>query len=147
MADLSEEEIVAGLEVEEDLPPADVACPYKGLAAFEADDAEWRELDLRCRITISRFRRDRAVWDRLEQILRSLGEARAWCAGCASGEEPHSLVLAGRMGWGMKGLEKLIRDHGAQEYVLFSGYVPDEALPRLMAEVLPRHRNCLRKRD
>jgi WD40 repeat protein/class 3 adenylate cyclase len=25
----------------EDLPPADVPCPYKGLAAFEADDAEY----------------------------------------------------------------------------------------------------------
>jgi hypothetical protein len=33
-------EPVAG-EADEELPPADVPCPYKGLAAFEADDAEY----------------------------------------------------------------------------------------------------------
>jgi WD40 repeat protein/class 3 adenylate cyclase len=33
--------VVADMEVEEDHPPADVACPYKGLAAFEAEDNEF----------------------------------------------------------------------------------------------------------
>ena len=36
------------------------------LAAYrhrlEADEGEWDELDARCRVTISRFLRDRAVW-------------------------------------------------------------------------------------
>lgn len=44
---------------------------------------------------------------------------------------PHSLVLAGQMGWGMKQLTPLIRRHDAGEYVLFTGYVPEDALPLL----------------
>jgi WD40 repeat protein len=32
---------VAAVEGEEELPPADVLCPYKGLAAFEPEDAEF----------------------------------------------------------------------------------------------------------
>ncbi|MCW8132908.1 MAG: glycosyltransferase family 4 protein [Planctomycetota bacterium] len=44
---------------------------------------------------------------------------------------PHALVIAGRMGWGMEKLERLIREHNAREYILFTGYVPEEALPLL----------------
>jgi len=67
---------------------------------------EWAVLDSFCRIPISRFLRDRAVFDRLgEDILPVLAEqashhgadrVRAWSAGCASGEEPYSLVLLWR---------------------------------------------------
>jgi chemotaxis protein methyltransferase CheR len=64
---------------------------------------EWPELDAFCRITISRFYRDRAVFDHLgESVLPALAAAavargepglRCWSAGCGSGEEPYSLAL------------------------------------------------------
>jgi chemotaxis protein methyltransferase CheR len=49
-----------------------------------------------CRVTISRFWRDRAVFETLrDEVLPELGpNVSAWSAGCASGEEPYSLVLA-----------------------------------------------------
>lgn len=60
--------------------------------------AEWEVLDGLCRIPISRFLRDRGVWDALaQQVLPDLasrgGALRAWSAGCASGEEPYSLAI------------------------------------------------------
>ncbi len=64
---------------------------------------EWAQLDALCRITISRFYRDRAVFDTLAgQVLPALTEAarqrgdrllRVWSAGCGSGEEPYTLAL------------------------------------------------------
>lgn len=64
---------------------------------------EWQVLDGLCRITISRFWRDSAVFEalgaRLLPELASLAlargdaELRAWSVGCASGEEPWSLAL------------------------------------------------------
>ncbi|KPJ79217.1 MAG: chemotaxis protein CheR [Gemmatimonas sp. SG8_23] len=66
--------------------------------------AEWGTLDACCRITISRFYRDRAVFDTIrDPILPALARIarqrddrtiRCWSAGCASGEEPYSLSLA-----------------------------------------------------
>ena len=81
-----------------------------GLADFAAyrnyirsAPAEWDVLQSLCYITISRFWRDRAVFDRLAaEIVPQLSDAaasrgdkilRAWSAGCASGEEPYSLKL------------------------------------------------------
>lgn len=63
---------------------------------LDANDEEWVELDRCCRVTISRFWRDRAVFETLRDVvLPALGPAvRAWSVGCASGEEPYSLVLA-----------------------------------------------------
>ena len=64
---------------------------------------EWRRLDGFCRISISRFCRDRGVFDTLAHtVLPELGRRaaargdalRAWSLGCASGEEPYSLLLA-----------------------------------------------------
>lgn len=78
---------------------------YKAL--IETDPEERARLDGMCRIPISRFYRDRAVYDALARdVLPTLAdEARAagaatvrcWSAGCASGEEPYSL----RIGWSM----------------------------------------------
>jgi chemotaxis protein methyltransferase CheR len=87
-----------------DLGLADAGAYRERLAA---DPAERRVLDGLCRITISRFYRDRAVFDRLgDQVLPKLatlarrrGEAtlRCWSAGCASGEEPYTLAIVFRL--------------------------------------------------
>jgi chemotaxis protein methyltransferase CheR len=63
---------------------------------LESHAEEWSRLDGLCRITISRFWRDPAVFESLrDDVLPSLGPTvKAWSAGCASGEEPYSVVLA-----------------------------------------------------
>jgi chemotaxis protein methyltransferase CheR len=63
-------------------------------------------LDGFCRIPISRFYRDRGVFDHIaRKILPDLAasaaargerEIRCWCAGCASGEEAYTLVMLWR---------------------------------------------------
>jgi chemotaxis protein methyltransferase CheR len=70
-------------------------------AYLESTPQEWIALDGLCRIPISRFYRDRALFDALRStlLLRLAGQAlgrgavalRAWSAGCASGEEPYTL--------------------------------------------------------
>lgn len=80
---------------------ADVAA-YRAL--LEARPDEWRVLDELCRVTISRFARDQAVWaelaadvlPRLARDARRAGRAsvRAWSAGCGAGEEPFTLAIA-----------------------------------------------------
>ena len=61
---------------------------------LESHDDEWTTLGSLCRVTISRFYRDRGVFDGLRaRVLPLLVEAasargddrvRCWCAGCAS---------------------------------------------------------------
>ena len=70
---------------------------------LDHNESEWSILDVQCRITISRFYRDRDMWEYLSQnVLPELiqktinkGETtiRAWSAGCAAGEEAYSLAL------------------------------------------------------
>lgn len=70
---------------------------------LEEHSDEWSYLDTLCRIPISRFYRDRGVFDALrDQVLPSLAKhalrlpdptIRCWSAGCASGEEAYSLRL------------------------------------------------------
>ena len=73
-------------------------------AAYLADRPdEWARFDAFCRIPISRFYRDRAVFRVLgAQVFLTLAqrvadegekEVRVWSAGCASGEEPYSLRI------------------------------------------------------
>ncbi|HWB14001.1 MAG TPA: CheR family methyltransferase [Pirellulales bacterium] len=70
---------------------------------IETHAEEWDLLDTFCRISISRFYRDRGVFDCLrDSILPELAAqalargdkfVRCWSAGCASGEEVYSLKL------------------------------------------------------
>jgi len=71
-------------------------------ARLEADPAEWRAFDECCHITISRFFRDRGVFEVLRRRVlphiaaraqREGRAARVWSAGCASGEEPYTLKI------------------------------------------------------
>ena len=64
---------------------------------------EWSMLDSFCRISISRFYRDKAVFrhlgDRVVPTLAAMTldrndrQLRCWCIGCASGEEPYTLAI------------------------------------------------------
>ena len=70
---------------------------------LETHPEEWTVLDSLCWISISRFYRDKAVFQFLEQeVLPSLARQaltqedrvlRCWSIGCAGGEEPYSLSL------------------------------------------------------
>lgn len=77
------------------------------LAAYRAylaqHTAERAVLDRCCRITITRFCRDRGIFhalehDALPELIararaRGATRLRAWCAGCGAGEEPYSLAI------------------------------------------------------
>lgn len=70
---------------------------------LETHPAEWLVLDSCCWISISRFYRDKHVFQFLEhEVLPALARSilvrdervlRCWSLGCASGEEPYSLSL------------------------------------------------------
>ena len=72
-------------------------------AYLETHPEEWRRLDALCWIPISRFYRDRRVFDHLGSVVlpelaeeaaaRGEKELRCWSAGCASGEEPYTVSL------------------------------------------------------
>jgi chemotaxis protein methyltransferase CheR len=78
-----------------------------GLSAYrvylDTRGDEWAVLDGFCRIPISRFYRDRAVFQYLEEeVLPELGalaahrgetELNCWSIGCAAGEEPYTLAI------------------------------------------------------
>jgi chemotaxis protein methyltransferase CheR len=64
---------------------------------------EWKTLESLCWIHISRFYRDRSVFQHLEReilpqlaqgaIARGENELHSWSAGCAGGEEPYTLAI------------------------------------------------------
>lgn len=70
---------------------------------LESTRDEWQQLDALCHVTISRFYRDRGLFEFLERsVLPELARdaaaraanIEAWSAGCASGEEPYTLALS-----------------------------------------------------
>ncbi len=126
---------------------ADVAA-YQ--AYLEGSPDEWRCLDALCRITISRFYRDRAVFDGLADVVlptlaqaavaRGERELRCWSAGCASGEEPYSLSVLwlGRVQARFPLLHLHIRASDADAYLLDrarAGQYPSSALRELPADL------------
>jgi len=74
-----------------------------------AHPEEWPILDQCCLVTISRFYRDRGVFDRLfRDVLPEMARlsldaeekmVSCWSAGCASGEEAYTLVIGWEMLW------------------------------------------------
>lgn len=64
---------------------------------------EWQIVDSFCYVSISRFYRDKQVFDTLtteilpdivhKLISRGENSLRCWCAGCCSGEEPYTLKI------------------------------------------------------
>ncbi len=71
-------------------------------ATLERDPAEWAQFEVMCRIPISRFHRDRAVFEflrreilpeRARDAASTLRPVRVWSAGCASGEEPYTIAI------------------------------------------------------
>jgi chemotaxis protein methyltransferase CheR len=74
---------------------------------LEANEGEWKVLDAMSRITISRFYRDRGVFDALRTrvlpavastaVDRGADRLRCWSAGCGSGEEPYTLQIIWRL--------------------------------------------------
>lgn len=70
---------------------------------LERNPDEWPELDVLTDVTISRFYRDRAVFDFVRSDVfpvlidraREAGRStiRAWSTGCANGEEPYTLTI------------------------------------------------------
>ncbi len=81
-----------------ELTDVDAYCQY---LLTHAD--EWRILDHSCRVTVSRFYRDKVVLEHVRtEVLPELAGAavadgdttlRGWSAGCAMGEEAYSLIL------------------------------------------------------
>jgi chemotaxis protein methyltransferase CheR len=69
--------------------------------------AEWEALEHLSRVTISRFGRDRGVFEALSNVVlprlarmalrEGSGIVSAWSAGCASGEEPYGLQAFWRL--------------------------------------------------
>jgi chemotaxis protein methyltransferase CheR len=70
---------------------------------LESNAREWAVLDRACRIPVSRFYRDRAVFEFLGRVVlpdlaaallgRGETELRCWSVGCAAGEEPYTLAI------------------------------------------------------
>jgi chemotaxis protein methyltransferase CheR len=80
------------------LPDIDAYTVY-----LESHPDEWMSLDELCRISISRFYRDKRFFEELGRnalpkliqlaLRRGDSELRCWSVGCASGEEPYSLNI------------------------------------------------------
>lgn len=67
-------------------------------AYLEEHSEEWEMLDRLCDVTISKFFRDRKLWDDILYRLigeRAPGPVSVWSAGCCNGEEAFSVSVIG----------------------------------------------------
>ena len=70
---------------------------------LDGNEKEWDFLDTCCRISISRFYRDRGLYDTISNKLvpiisdkaseNSWDKIKVWSVGCASGEEPYTVKI------------------------------------------------------
>jgi chemotaxis protein methyltransferase CheR len=96
----------AGVDVSRRMHELGLVDPSVYRSRLEHDPVEWHALERLCLIPISRFYRDRGIFDTLERdVLPMLAQAAAeridapfecWSAGCASGEEPYTLAMLWR---------------------------------------------------
>lgn len=117
----------------------DLADPDAYRAHLESHADEWAVLDSLCTASVSRFQRDRAVFEALAaDVLPRLAEAaeaagrhtlRCWSAGCASGEEPYSLAIL----WSLE----LARAHPALRLCILATDVDAALLSRAERGVYP----------
>jgi len=73
---------------------------------LSAHPDEWARIEAMCRMPISRFYRDRDVFEAMAATVfpeaaacaarAGVGAVRCWSAGCASGEEPYTMLLVWR---------------------------------------------------
>jgi chemotaxis protein methyltransferase CheR len=135
-------------------------------ACLEEHPAEWETLGSFCRIPVSRFYRDRRVFEHLAaDVLPALaGSALAagrdqlacWSAGCASGEEPYTLSILWQLRLGERfpqlGLRLVATDIDAQlleraRRGCYRASSVKELPPDLAAKAFTRHGEELRVRD
>jgi chemotaxis protein methyltransferase CheR len=79
---------------------------------LETHPDEWPTLDALCWISISRFYRDKAVFQFLQQdvlpqltqmaVARGESAMRCWSIGCAAGEEPYTLAILWKLGLALR---------------------------------------------
>ncbi len=92
------------------LKELELSGPDEYRAYLDTHPAEWKILDELCWISISRFYRDKGVFQFLErEVLTQIAqtssakgenEVRCWSIGCASGEEPYTLAILWTLGVG-----------------------------------------------
>ena len=114
----------------------DGVCAYREL--LDDRPREWSRLDDMCRITISRFHRDRGVFEALgDEVLPVLAREarteeralRVWSAGCGSGEEPYSVAIVWELG--------LASDYPAVELSVLATDAGETVLERALAARYP----------
>jgi chemotaxis protein methyltransferase CheR len=107
-------------------------------AYLQTNAGEWERLDELCHVTVSRFYRDRGVFEFLQrtalpELARRMGKRgmalKAWSTGCASGEEPYTLALIWRLA--------LAREFPAVALHVLATDVDDTVLRRARAAEYP----------
>jgi chemotaxis protein methyltransferase CheR len=116
-------------------------------AFLEIQDDEWKTLDACCRVTISRFFRDREVFRTLQgMVLPELAERvgadgrselRCWSAGCGSGEEAYTLSLLWRLASEQEQAVPLCRVHPQLGMSVTATDADPKVLDRARAAVYP----------